>query len=215
ETTIWSTTASVRASEPITIGRPIANTTIRILDARNEVTPVGVAGELCIGGAGVVRGYLGRPDLTAERFVQDPCDPDAVLYRTGDLARYADDGNVHFLGRLDHQVKVNGYRIELEEIEGVLSRHPLVREAVVTARSDGGPARLVAYVVPAGQVAAPMRPETDRVGHWQKLWDAAYRQSDGVSDPRFNIAGWNDSATGSPIPVEQMREWLDNTERSI
>src|SRR5690606_29589856 len=64
-------------------------------------------------------------------------------------------------------------------------------------------------------VAAPMRPETDRVGHWQKLWDAAYRQSDGVSDPRFNVAGWNDSATGSPIPVEQMREWLDNTERSI
>ncbi len=212
ETAIWSTTSRVIRGEPITIGRPIANTTIRILDGRNELSPIGVAGELCIGGEGVVRGYLDKPDMTADRFVADPYESGATIYRTGDLARFTNSGDIQFLGRLDHQVKVNGYRIELGEIETVIARHPLVKQAVVMARVDEGAAKLVAYVVPS--TASSCGGDVERVTHWQGLWDATYRQTGG-DEPRFNTAGWNDSATGEPIPLAMMREWLDNAERSI
>jgi natural product biosynthesis luciferase-like monooxygenase protein len=149
ETTIWSSVDAVEPSEgKITIGRPIANTQLYVLDANREPVPPGVHGELYIGGAGVVRGYLHRPELTAERFVPDPfaAEPGARMYRTGDLARFAEDGRVDFLGRLDHQVKIRGYRIELGEIESALLEHPSVREAVVVALDDGGGKRLVGYV---------------------------------------------------------------------
>ena len=214
ETTIWSTTSQVRAGQPITIGRPIANTVIRILDVRSQLTPVGVAGELCIGGAGVVRGYLDRPDLTAERFVQDPCDPSGRLYRTGDLARYRDDGEIEFLGRLDHQVKLNGYRIELGEIEAVLGKHPAVRQNVVVARADGALPQLVAYIIPARQ-ASVAASDNDRVSQWKTLWDEAYKLASDLADPRFNITGWTSSYTGAQIPADEMLEWLDQVERSV
>ncbi len=155
ETTIWSTTWDVDADGPVPIGRPIANTTIRILDPWGGVVPSGLPGELCIGGLGVVRGYHARPELTAERFIADPvsADPDARLYRTGDLARWRDDGVLEFLGRLDHQVKVRGYRIEPGEIEACLESRTDVSRATVVLREDvPGDQRLVAYVVAAGPV---------------------------------------------------------------
>ena len=148
ETTIWSAASPVDDG-PVHLGVPIANTELYILDPARQLVPVGVPGELHIGGNGLARGYLGRPELTAERFVLDPfsSDPDDRLYRTGDLVRRRHDGRMEFLGRLDHQVKLRGYRIELGEIESGLLRHPEVKEAVVTVREDSpGDQRLVAYL---------------------------------------------------------------------
>ena len=150
ETTIWSTVAEVEPGDaPITIGRPIARTQLYVLDARLRPVPVGVTGELYIGGAGVARGYYRRPGLTAERFLPDPFGktPGARIYRTGDLARWRSDGTLECLGRADHQVKIRGYRVELGEIEATLARHPAVRDSAVVAREDAtGEQSLVAYV---------------------------------------------------------------------
>ena len=131
------------------IGRPIANAPVYLLDADAGLVPEGVPGEICVGGAGLARGYHGRPDLTAERFVPDPfsAEPGARLYRTGDLARFREGGNLEFLGRLDLQVKIRGYRVEPGEIEAALSRHPAVRQAVVAPHDHRGGKRLAAYVV--------------------------------------------------------------------
>jgi acyl-coenzyme A synthetase/AMP-(fatty) acid ligase len=148
ETTIWTTTAAVTPGQPITIGRPIANSTAHILNADLRLLPIGVAGELFIGGAGVTRGYLNRPELTEQRFLRDPRTGER-LYRTGDLVAWLPDGQLAFLGRLDHQVKVRGYRVELGEIDAVVGEHPSVRECVTVAqRAGSGDLRLVTYVVP-------------------------------------------------------------------
>jgi len=151
ETTIWSSTHGVlEAGSSIPIGRPIANTELYILDENRQPVPIGVPGELYIGGDGVVRGYLGRPELTAERFVPDPYGgrEDARMYRTGDLVRYRKGGVIEFLGRTDHQVKIRGHRIELGEIEARVHEYEGVLECVVVAREDTpGDQRLVAYVV--------------------------------------------------------------------
>jgi amino acid adenylation domain-containing protein len=151
ETTVWSTCARITdLSAGITIGKPIDNTTIRILDARNKLCPIGVAGELCIGGDGVSPGYWNRPELTAEKFISDPYSavPEARLYRTGDRARWRSDGTLEHLGRLDSQIKLRGFRIEPGEIETGIARHPAVREVAVIAREDSpGGKRLVAYLV--------------------------------------------------------------------
>lgn len=167
ETTVGVLTYASGSKLPTTVsgtlplGRPLPNSRIYILDPQGQPTPIGVPGELCIGGRGVARGYLNRPDLTKERFVADPFNPEpnARLYHTGDRARYLADGNIEFLGRIDQQVKIHGYRIEPGEIEAALREQPGVREAVVLAREDEpGNKQLVAYVVPE-------RAE-------QTLWDA-------------------------------------------
>lgn len=154
ETTIWSTLHRVdRASSEsatISIGKPIANTQIHILDANLQPVPIGVIGDLYVGGDGLARGYLNRPELTAEKFIPNPFALSTLIYKTGDLARYRADGNIDFLGRSDHQVKVRGYRIEMGEIELALAAHRLVGQAVVVARRDpSSEATLAAYVVPA------------------------------------------------------------------
>src|SRR6185295_1180569 len=157
ETTVGVLTFRVRPQGPGTLsgtlplGKPLPNSRVYILDRGGQPVPIGVPGELCIGGRGVARGYLNRASLTLEKFVADPftSEPKGRLYRTGDRARYLPDGNVEFLGRLDHQVKVRGYPVELGEIEAALRAQPGVRDAVVVAGEDGsGTKQLIAYVVP-------------------------------------------------------------------
>jgi len=148
ETTIWSTAAKLETDRSITIGKPISNTKIYIVDKYKNLQPVGVAGELCIGGEGLARGYFKRPELTAEKFVPNPFEPGTRMYKTGDLARWLPDGNIEFIGRLDNQVKIRGFRIELGEIESRLLSHAGIKEAVVAAREEESEGKyLCAYLV--------------------------------------------------------------------
>jgi amino acid adenylation domain-containing protein len=168
ETTTYSTWVRMSRQEGFVghIGRPIANTRVYVLDGRGEPVPVGVPGELWIGGAGVARGYLNRPELTAERFVTDrfASGPGARMYRTGDVCRWLPDGTLAYLGRNDDQVKIRGYRIELGEVESRLSQQPGVRESVVQAQEEAaGQKRLVAYVVLEGTTVSAVREGLGRV----------------------------------------------------
>jgi len=162
ETTVWSTCARITdTSNGISIGKPIANTTVYILDAQSNLCPIGVPGELCIGGVGVTLGYWNRPELTAERFIPDPfsATPGATLYRSGDRARWCNDGTLEHLGRLDDQAKMRGFRIELGEIEAVLAEHPEVRQAAVHLwQVKANDVRIVACCVPAkAGILAPIK----------------------------------------------------------
>ena len=223
EDTTYSTYALRSGEQPATIGRPVSNTRVYILDRRLQPVPIGVAGELYLGGCGLVRGYFDRPQLTAESFIADPfsVEPGQRLYRTGDLARYASDGTITYLGRADHQVKIRGYRIELGEIEAVINGHPGVSETVVLAREDEpGDKRLVAYVVP-GVKDAGIEPtvnedyQSEQVSQWQAVWDETYREEVSSPEPAFNIIGWNSSYTGQPIAAEEMKEWVERTVERI
>jgi natural product biosynthesis luciferase-like monooxygenase protein len=208
ETCIWSTTSSVgRADDPIAIGKPVANTTVYVVDQSLRPAAVGVSGEILIGGAGVARGYLNQPQLTQERFVPDPFgNSDSRLYRTGDLGQWLSDGTLAYLGRLDHQVKIRGHRIEPGEIEAVLNRHPSVRQSAVVARPDAtGAQQLVAYIVAPTDLA-----QAPTTAHWEMIWDETYQHGGGSE-----TAGWKSSYTGDLIPEAQMREWIECTTERV
>ena len=149
ETTIWSTAARVEANSPISIGAPIDNTRVYIVDGEGQICPIGIAGEIWIAGDGVAQGYQNKPELTRERFVRDPFGgADQRLYKTGDIGVWGDDGRLYHLGRSDNQLKVRGFRIEAEEVETLLRSHPAVREAIVVARSAAEEdTRLVGYLI--------------------------------------------------------------------
>jgi amino acid adenylation domain-containing protein/thioester reductase-like protein len=202
----------------VPIGHPIANTQIYLLNRHLEPVPVGVAGELYIGGEGLARGYCGRAALTAERFIPDPfaAEPGARMYRTGDLASRLPDGSVKFVGRADRQVKIRGFRIEPGEVEAVLAQHPLVKEAAVVAHDDGrGGKRLAALIVASPQSCsaggALRGAAADQVAEWQMVFDETYGPEDAGRDETFNTAGWNSSYTGLPLSEHEMREWRDRT----
>ncbi|XXM74659.1 AMP-binding protein [Lysinibacillus sphaericus] len=136
ETTVWSTLKNVTSDQEVTIGRPIRNTRCYIVGGDDRLQPIGVFGELCIAGSGVARGYLQQPDLTDGKFVGNPFEPGDVMYRTGDLARWLPDGQIEYAGRIDQQVKLRGYRIELQEIEAHLESMAPVREAAAAMHND-------------------------------------------------------------------------------
>ncbi|MBW4619344.1 MAG: amino acid adenylation domain-containing protein [Cyanosarcina radialis HA8281-LM2] len=217
ETTIWSTVHQVTPGEgPISVGRPIANTQVYIVDPELQrhddplnILPVGEAGELLIGGVGLARGYLNRPELNEEKFLPDPFSAElgARLYRTGDLARYLPDGTIQCVGRIDHQVKIRGFRIELGDIEATLSQYPGVREAVVVGHKDNsGEQSLAAYVIPETEDNL-----TEKTQQWQQIWNQAYSYTPSSDDRTFNTSGWNNSYTGLPTSEEEMADWVDRT----
>ncbi|MGD2115736.1 MAG: amino acid adenylation domain-containing protein, partial [Acidobacteriota bacterium] len=227
EATILTTcfeTASDRAVredlEPVPIGRPFANKRVHLLDAALRRVPVGVPGQLWVGGVGLARGYRNRPGLTASSFLPDPLsgEPGSRLYATGDLARYAPDGRIEFLGRLDDQVKVRGVRIEPGEVESCLQEHPGVGEVAVVPRSRGGSeTRLVAYVTSRDEPDEPHPPHLSEewVSHWRHLFEDQYGTVSPARDPRDNFLGWTSSYDGEAIPEDEMREWVETTVERI
>jgi amino acid adenylation domain-containing protein len=218
----------------VPIGKPIANTQIYILDRNLDIVPIGIRGELHIGGIQLARGYLNNPELAAEKFRCELYRSDMSyrsyiskkIYRSGDLTRWLPDGSIEFLGRLDFQVKVRGFRIELGEIESNLRENQDVSDAVVLVTEDSPGEKgkkLAAYVVPNARYwKAYGQGETDsedlsteQITDWQDVFNDAYTKDPDQENPTFNTAGWNSSYTGDPIPAEEMRIWVDSTVERI
>jgi amino acid adenylation domain-containing protein len=196
------------------IGKPIPDLSLYILDRHCQPVPVGVVGEMYVGGAGVTRGYFNRPQLTAERMIPNPFNnakPES-LYKTGDLARFLDNGEIEYIGRNDHQVKVRGFRIELGEIEAVIKHHPEVRDALVIVRQETKEdARIEAYIVPKNQILDSETLIREQTEEWQYTFNDTYHLTETETNESFNIIGWNSSYDNQPIPAEEMRQWLNNT----
>lgn len=225
ETTVHVTfrrlTTEDAAASMSPVGQPLSDLSAYVLDRYLQPVPVGVAGELYVGGAGLARGYLRRAGLTAQRFLPDPFgNSGARLYRTGDVARWSTTGDLQYVGRSDNQVKVRGYRIELDEIEARLREQPQVRDARVLLRGSGEQRKLVGYVVPerasqpVGQFASSPGPQAAPLpGQWRSVFDETYAREGAVHAPSF--AGWTSSYTDQPIPLDEMRQWLAGTVRRI
>nr|WP_200425219.1 amino acid adenylation domain-containing protein [Streptomyces sp. NE5-10] len=220
ETTVCATMSGPLAAGSGTppIGGAVRGARLRLLDGALRPVPDGVVGEVYVAGAGLARGYLARPAMTAGRFVADPYGPaGARMYRTGDLARHTPSGELEFAGRADDQVKVRGHRIEPGEIEARLAAHPGVAAAAVTVREDReGDPRLVAYVRrdPAAPAGAGRASDADRVAEWRRVHDAV-PDDDGPAAFGEDFSGWTSGYDGRPLPLEQLREWRDETVRSI
>jgi amino acid adenylation domain-containing protein len=210
ETTIFALTHRVTEATrgAVPIGLPVNGTTVQLLDAAGRVVPRGVPGEISVGGAGVARGYLGSPDLTADRFRPDPSatTPGARRYRTGDRGRVGSSGAVAFLGRIDRQAKIRGFRVEPAEVEAALLAQPGVAQAVAgTPAGPDGERRLVAWVVPAdGEREGTLR-------GWADLFDQRIYGAERAADAAFDTTGWISTYTGTPIPDAEMRDWVTDT----
>ncbi|ATL25759.1 Siderophore biosynthesis non-ribosomal peptide synthetase modules, Bacillibactin synthetase component F [Streptomyces formicae] len=235
ETTTFATCHPVRSADELghvmPIGAPVANTCTYVLDERLRPVGVGIVGELYVAGAGLARGYLERPGLTAGRFVACPFEAGQRMYRTGDLVRWRADGRLEFVGRADGQVKVRGFRVELGEIEASLDAHPgVARSVVVTHEDQAGEQRLIGYVVGASgsgtddaaataEGSAPPDSTAEgvadaQVGEWQEIYDDLYTDA-ATATWGQNFIGWNSSYDQQPIPLDQMREWRDATVDAI
>ncbi|MEU9607411.1 amino acid adenylation domain-containing protein [Streptomyces sp. NPDC048057] len=219
EATVCASISDGLTGTSTTIGRPVAPTRIRLVDAALRLVPPGVEGEVCLSGPALARGYVGQPARTAERFVADPhaARPGSRMYRTGDLARWNADGSLEFTGRSDRQIKIRGYRIEPGEVESALLAHEAVAQAAVrTWTVDGTGSRLVAYVVPEPAAALDGGAEGHVLADWTAVHDSVYaiednahRMTGGIAPFGDSFAGWNSSYDGSPLPREAMREWRD------
>ncbi|MEJ6981954.1 amino acid adenylation domain-containing protein [Pedobacter sp. P351] len=208
-------TNSLKNATSVPIGKPLRNVSVYVLDKNFSVCPIGIPGEIYIGGIQVSRGYLNQPELTAEKFVENPTSafPASRLYKTGDLGRWLPDGNLEYLGRMDDQVKIHGYRIETGEIESVLNALTSVDNSCVVVKEDKDTRnnRLVVYYLPNHFAVKVKEAQLydEQVASWKVIHENEYVTADeNIESPEFNILGWNDSFTRDPIPAEHMREWL-------
>ncbi len=224
EATVYATRYSITENDCdktlIPIGKPVQNLKAFILDSNQQITPLGVEGELCLSGVGLARGYLNNPELTNSKFIQNPFVAGERLYRTGDLCRWLPDGNIEYLGRIDHQVKIRGHRIELGEIEAVTNQFFAIKENVVIAKIDSfGDSSLTSYIVLKEDMAEfeneSKKEEQQQLDDWKIVWNNIDPLETEIMDDSFNIAGWNSSYTGEQISELEMREWLDTTIRRI
>ncbi len=222
ETTIqaafWRCAPDENVPDRIPVGRSIDNAQISVVDAAGVVVPPNVVGEIVVGGLPVALGYLGEPDLTAERFVADPVEPESIAFRTGDSGWYRADGTLFCVGRVDDQIKVRGNRVELGEIEATLSGHALIAEAAVIPFIDQrGENSIAAFVT----LATDEKAAAERTGHaqlwdehvnnWEQLYETVYATPHAAAEPTFDTTGWVSSYTGAPIQQPEMRRWLDGT----
>jgi len=207
----------------VPIGSPVANTQVYVLDDDLRPMPIGVPGELYIGGVQVGSGYWNRRALTRERFIPDPYESsprnlEGTMYRTGDWVRWLPNGTLEFLGRTDFQVKVRGVRVELGEIESALMAHRGLRDARVLVREDTPEdQRITAYIVPepTGYNGNEDLTATQQIADWEVLYDETYSDLRRASEPTFNTVGWNSSYSGDPIPDHEMKEWVEHTAERI
>ncbi len=207
EVTIWATWSALAVGEPVRIGTPVPGTCALVLDSRLNPAPVGVVGELYVAGPVLARGYVGRPELTADRFVANPFGaPGSRLYRTGDLVRWTPAGSLEYLGRADAQIKLRGQRLELGEIENTLLACPQVtRAAAAVHRGSTGVDHLVGYI--ALEQTSTADHDAEVVDQWQDIYDELYDADMQVAEFGSDFRGWNSSYTDEPIPLDEMREW--------
>jgi acyl-CoA synthetase (AMP-forming)/AMP-acid ligase II len=200
----------------VSIGKPMDNTQLYVLDDQLRKVAPGIHGELYIASSGLAQGYFGRPGLTAERFVTNPFGPPgSLMYRTGDVAAWDHDGNLAFIGRVDDQIKIRGLRVELGEIEAALREHPAVGQAAVIAHErSSGELQLVGYVVGTDTALPDSSADERHVERWRQLYDTLHTESCPLSlGSDFSV--WKSSYDGQPIPIEHMRDWTEATAERI